>query len=90
MLTYDKNFILIIIQHREKLQFCEMDALNFNVTVNTYSYIEILSTSVINPALINPPNLQYLLFDIKDQLWSHPWLVLPENIKSGIWSYYKF
>ena len=30
---------------------------------NVYSYIETLSTSTINPTLINPPGLQYLFFD---------------------------
>ena len=33
---------------------------------NAYSYIETVSTSKINPTLINPPDLQYLLCDIKD------------------------
>ena len=40
--------------------------------------------------MIKPPNLQYPLFDIKDQLQCHPQLDFPANIESDIWSYYKF
>ena len=57
---------------------------------NTYVYIETLSSSRINLKLINPPNLQYLLYDIRDQLRSHPRLDLPQNYETDIWSYYTF
>ena len=46
--------------------------------------------SKIYPMLINLPELQYILYDIRDQLRSHPRLDLPANIESDIWSYYKF
>ena len=49
-----------------------------------------LSTIKINPTLINPPDLQYFLYDTKDQLQSNPRLDLPVEIETSIWRYYKF
>ena len=57
---------------------------------NIYSYIENLSTGTINTTLIHPSHLQYLLYNIKDQLRSHPRLALPVNIDSDIRTYYEF
>ena len=37
-----------------------------------------------------PPDLQYQLFDIKDQLRSHPESDQPTNVESAIWRDYKF
>ena len=70
------------------MQFCETQN-QFNIQ-KVYSYIETLSTSTTNLTWINPPDLQFLLFDIKNQLRSHPQLDLPANITSDIWRYYKF
>ena len=38
---------------------------------------------------MNTPDLQYLLYHMKDQLQPHRRLGLPANIDSDIWSYYK-
>ena len=43
----------------------------------------------MNPTLINPPDLRYILCDVEVQLRSHPTLDLPANIEPNIWSYYK-
>ena len=59
-------------------------------TQNVYSYIETLSISNINQMLINLPDLQYILYDIKDQLRSHFRLDIPANIESDICSDYRF
>ena len=43
--------------------------------------METLSTSRINLTLINQPDLQYLLYDIKDQIRSHHRFNLPTSYK---------
>ena len=67
LLTYDKNFILTILQLRGKSVVLGdgMTQIEFDIQ-NLSSCIEILSTSTIYPTLTSPPDLQYLLFDIKN------------------------
>ena len=63
MLTYDKNFIMIMLQLTGKFcSFCD----GLAQIQNVYSYIETLSLSTIT---ISPT-----FIDIKDQLRSNPWL----------------
>ena len=51
---------------------------------NISFYIDTLPTIRLNLILINPPDLQHLLYDIKDQLRSHPRLDLTSNINTDI------
>ena len=69
-----KTFILtIMLQFRGKIAVLQdkLTQIQFSIQ-NVKSYIETLSTSTINSTLISPPDLQYPLFDIKNQLRSHP------------------
>ena len=61
MLTFDKNFILTMLHLRGKIAVLQdrLTQIQFDIQ-NIYSDIETLSTSTINPTLINPTNLQYL------------------------------
>ena len=65
-----------------------MDLTNQVDIHNVDAYIEMFSTSTINPTLIILPDLQCPLYHIKDQLQSHPKLYIPANIETGVCNYY--
>ena len=69
MLTYDKKLILTMVQLRGETAVMQnrLTEIQFDIQ-NVYSKNETLCTSTINLTSINPSHLQYLLYDIKDQL----------------------
>ena len=82
MLTYDKYFILTMQQLWREMSVLwdGLTQIQFNFQ-NVYAYIETLSTSIISPTSINPSDLRYIWYDIKDQLGSHLMLGFPAILK---------
>ena len=65
MLTYNKNFILTMLQLIGKMEVLQdgLTQIQFDIR-SVSSYIETSSTSIINPTLINPPliyNIPYFI-----------------------------
>ena len=87
MLAYEKNFILTMLQQGDLWDW--LTEIQFD-TQNIYTHLETFIYQYYQSNIDKPPDLQYPLFDIKDQLQSCPWLALLTNIQSDIWSYSKF
>ena len=80
MLTYDKNFVLTVLQFSSKISklWDGLTQIQFDIQ-NVFGDIKTFLISKINLTLIIPPDLQYLLYNIKVQqrlysrldLWLH-------------------
>ena len=63
------KIILTMLQVGSKISVLQDRLMQIQFHIKKVSaYIEMLLTNAINPTLINSPDLQYLLYDIKDQL----------------------
>ena len=86
LLTYNKNFILTVLQlcgKKSVLWNC-LTKIQFDLQ-NIYAYIGTLSTSIINPKLNESPTfILSFIYDVVDKLRSHLKLGLPANIESDI------
>ena len=80
-IIYLDEFILLSRLSFIVIHVCQLTTGDKLTYVPGSTYIETLSTSTTNPTLRRLPDLQYLLYDIKDQLRSSPSLDLSANIK---------
>ena len=53
-----------------------------------YEYIRVLSTQQLNPLIIPPDTLRYVLEQVKDGIRSNARLMLSEDPTQNIWTYY--
>ena len=53
-----------------------------------YEYMRVLSTQQLNPLIIPPDMLHYVLEQVKDGIRSNAWLMLSEDPTQNIWTYY--
>ena len=53
-----------------------------------YEYMKVLSTQQLNPLIIPPDMLRYILEQVKDGIRSNAWLMLSEAPTQNIWTYY--
>ena len=53
-----------------------------------YEYMRVLSTQQLNPLIIPPDMLRYVLEQVKDGIRSNAWLMLSEDPTQNIWTYY--
>ena len=53
-----------------------------------YEYMRVLSTQQLNPLIIPPDILRYVLEQVKDGIQSNAWLMLSEDPTQNIWTYY--
>ena len=53
-----------------------------------YEYMRVLSTQQLNPLIIPPDMLHYVLEQVKDGIRSNARLMLSEDPTQNIWSYY--
>ena len=53
-----------------------------------YEYMRVLSTQQLNPLIIPPDMLRYVLEQIKDGIRSNAQLMLSEDPTQNIWTYY--
>ena len=53
-----------------------------------YKYMRVLSTQQLNPLIIPPDMLRYVLEQVKDGIQSNTRLVLSEDPTQNIWTYY--
>ena len=53
-----------------------------------YEYMRVLTTQQLNPLIIPPDILRYVLEQVKDDIRSNAWLMLSEDPTQNIWTYY--
>ena len=66
---------------------CDEFAKNFNAI---YKYMRVLSTRRVNPLIIPPDSLWFVLAQAKEDMKRNPQLTLPEDPNINIWNYYCF
>ena len=53
-----------------------------------YKYMWVLANHEVNPLIVPPSELWFVLLDIKHNIHLHPWLALPDDPNDNIWAYY--
>ena len=53
-----------------------------------YEYMRVLSTQQLNPLIIPPDMLHYVLEQVQDEIRLNAWLMLSEDPTQNIWTYY--
>ena len=53
-----------------------------------YEYMRVLTTQQLNPLIIPPDILRYVLEQVMDGIWSNARLRLSEDPTQNIWTYY--
>ena len=90
-LEFSKNFILAMLQLRNRLATMHYDMENLiEGLAKIYEYLTTLTTHKVTPNLIPPTDLREILEDVTTKLVANPKLALPIDKNANIWSYYQF
>ena len=85
-LILDRNFFIIMLHLRSHLAtLCNgLNSLWINI-LSIVNQISIISSHILNPALLSPHDLTSLLIQLESKLVSHPRLALPTWHGESIW-----
>ena len=90
-LEFSKNFILAMLQVRNRLDMMRDGMNNLKEDLNKISeYMTSLTSHKVTPNLIPPTDLRDILQDVNNKLVANPKLTLPVHKEADIWSYYQF
>ena len=91
VLEFSKNFLLAMLQVRNRLATMQDGMDNFRIYLaKIHEYMLSLATHKVSPNLIPPADLRSILLDVENKLKANPKLAIPVSEKADTWSYYQF